>query len=255
MIDVATRTVTAAALRPTAKSVDASLLLARTVTPEPMRPGWSQALTMARSVLPHQHLISVDERLAHASARPVIVPECIVCDQGQVFISHNFRSSCQQLGIDFQPCHPGSPTEKPHIEKMMSSVATLFAQYRSGYLGSSAERRGRKAEQEPLRSIHDVQALPGEWVIASWQNRPTTGCVTRSCPGGGSRRTRKYAALAAAAGYVDRPLDVEAERRRAANLVSCASRIRHTIGCLQHGRAQASVGYPVGPEAVGTPSS
>jgi hypothetical protein len=202
MIDVATRTVTAAVLRPTTKSVDASLLLARTVTPEPMRPGWSQALTMARSVLPHQHLISVDERLAHAAARPVIVPECIVCDQGQVFISHNFRSSCQQLGIDFQPCHPGSPAEKPHIEKMMSPVATLFAQYLSGYLGSSAERRGRKAEQEPLWSIHDVQALPGEWVIAFWQNRPHDGLRDPFAPGRRFTPNEKYAALAAAAGYV-----------------------------------------------------
>jgi putative transposase len=117
--------------------VDASQLLARTVTPERMRPGWSQALAMTWSVLPHQHLLSVDERLAHAAARPVIVPECIACDQGQVFISHNFRASCQQLGIDFQPCHPGSPAQKPHTEKMMSSVATLFAQYVRGYFGSS----------------------------------------------------------------------------------------------------------------------
>ncbi len=34
------QTVTAAVLRPTTRSVDASVLLARTVTPEPMRPGW-----------------------------------------------------------------------------------------------------------------------------------------------------------------------------------------------------------------------
>ena len=39
MIDVATRTVPAAVLRPTTKSVDASVLLARALTPEPMRPG------------------------------------------------------------------------------------------------------------------------------------------------------------------------------------------------------------------------
>ena len=38
MIDVATRTVTAAVLRPSAKSVDASVCR-RAVTPEPMRPG------------------------------------------------------------------------------------------------------------------------------------------------------------------------------------------------------------------------
>ncbi len=40
LIDVATRTVPAAVISPTAKSVDASVLLARALTPEPMRPGW-----------------------------------------------------------------------------------------------------------------------------------------------------------------------------------------------------------------------
>ena len=80
MIDVATRTVTAAVLRPSARSVDASVLLARTVTPEPMRPGWAGALKMAHSVLPYERLLSVDERLEHAAARPVMVPDTIVCD-------------------------------------------------------------------------------------------------------------------------------------------------------------------------------
>jgi hypothetical protein len=112
MIDVATRTVTAAVLRPTTKAVDASVLLARTVTPEPMRPGWVDALRMSRSVLPHQRLLSIDERLEHAAARPVIVPETIVCDHGKVFVSHNFRASCRFLGVNFQPAHEGTPTDK-----------------------------------------------------------------------------------------------------------------------------------------------
>ena len=52
LIDVATRTVPAAVISPTAKSVDASVLLARALTPEPMRPGWpapSIATTKKRS--------------------------------------------------------------------------------------------------------------------------------------------------------------------------------------------------------------
>jgi putative transposase len=101
MIDVATRTVTAAVLRPSARSVDASVLLARTLTPEPMRPGWPGALKMAHSVLPYERLLSLDERLEHAAARPVIVPDTIVCDHGSVFISRNFRDSCRHLGITF----------------------------------------------------------------------------------------------------------------------------------------------------------
>ncbi|MEU9399446.1 hypothetical protein [Streptomyces sp. SID4985] len=49
---------------------DASLLLAHALTPEPMRPGWSDALKMSRPVLPHRRLLSLDERLEHAAARP-----------------------------------------------------------------------------------------------------------------------------------------------------------------------------------------
>jgi hypothetical protein len=68
---------------------------------------------MARSVLPHHRMLELDQRLAHAAARPVIVPETIVCDHGKAFISQNFRSSCRTLGITFQPAHPRTPTEYP----------------------------------------------------------------------------------------------------------------------------------------------
>jgi putative transposase len=80
LVDLATRTIAAGVLRPTTKSVDASLLLARAVTPELMRPGWPQALSMARSVLPHRRMLELDQRLEHAAAKPVIVPETIICD-------------------------------------------------------------------------------------------------------------------------------------------------------------------------------
>src|SRR6266487_4081646 len=146
MVDLATRSITAGVLRPATKSVDASLLLARTVTPEPMRPGWAQALAMSRSVLPHRRLLALDQRLEHAAARPVIVPETIVCDHGKAFISNNFRSACRRLGINFHPSHPRSPAEKPHIERTLESVATLFAQFVAGYVGRSAEHRGRNVE-------------------------------------------------------------------------------------------------------------
>ena len=100
LIDVATRTVPAAVIRPTTKSVDASVLLARALTPEPMRPGWPQSLAMAHSALPYERLLSIDERLRHAAARPVIVPDTIVIDHGSVFVSGNFRSSLDHLQVE-----------------------------------------------------------------------------------------------------------------------------------------------------------
>jgi hypothetical protein len=202
MIDVATRTVTAAVLRPTTKAVDASVLLARTVTPEPMRPGWADALRMSRSVLPHQRLLSIDERLEHAAARPVIVPETIVCDHGKVFVSHNFRASCRFLGINFQPGHEGTPTDKPHIERMLGSVATGFAQFVAGYTGANTERRGRKVADGPLWSMLELQELLDEWIVAKWQNRPHDGLRDPASPGRAFTPNEKYAALIEAAGYV-----------------------------------------------------
>jgi hypothetical protein len=56
-VDVATRTICAAVLRPeNTKAVDASLLLARMLVPEPIRPGWPEALAASASALPYRRL-------------------------------------------------------------------------------------------------------------------------------------------------------------------------------------------------------
>jgi putative transposase len=67
-VDVATRTICAAVLRPVGtKAVDAALLLARLLVPEPMRPGWAAALRMSASRLPHARLVDVDARMELAA--------------------------------------------------------------------------------------------------------------------------------------------------------------------------------------------
>ncbi|WP_443048412.1 integrase [Streptomyces sp. NBC_00053] len=202
LVDVATRTIAAAVLRPTTKSVDASLLLARALTPEPMRPGWAQALAMSRSVLPHRRLLTLDERLEHAAARPVIIPETIVCDRGKAFISENFRAACRSLEINFQPCHPRSPAEKPHIERTLESVATLFCQFLPGHLGRTAEHRGRRVEDEPLWSMMEIQELLDEWLVAKWQTRHHDGLRDPGSPGRTFTPNQKYASLIESSGYV-----------------------------------------------------
>jgi len=202
MIDVATRTVTAAVLRPSARSVDAAVLLARTLTPEPMRPGWAEALSMARSVLPYERLLSIDERMAHAAARPVMVPDTIVIDHGSVFVSANFRAACRHLGISIQPAHLASGAEKPHIERAFGSVGSLFCEFVSGYTGRNPDRRGRGTEAAPLWSMLELQELLDEWLIAAWQNRQHEELRDPAHPGRAFTPNEKYAALVEAAGYV-----------------------------------------------------
>lgn len=209
MVDIATRSITAAVLRPSTKAADASALLARSVTPEAMRPGWAEALRMSRSALPHRRLLSIDERLEHAAARPVIVPETIVCDHGSVFISHAFRSSCRYLGINLQPAHKATPTDKGTIEKTLGSVATLFAQFVAGYTGSTTERRGRGLEDGPLWSLPELQNLLDEWIIAVWQTRPHDALRDPDAPGRAFSPNEKYATLLESCGYVPVPLGGE----------------------------------------------
>jgi hypothetical protein len=67
LIDVATRTVPAAVISPTAKSVDASVLLARALTPEPMRPGWPASLAPPGPTTAHRE----DVLLARHAVLPV----------------------------------------------------------------------------------------------------------------------------------------------------------------------------------------
>ncbi|QCB97633.1 transposase [Arthrobacter sp. PAMC25564] len=171
MVDIATRSIPAAVIRPATKAVDAALLLARCLTPEPMRPGWAKAASMAASALPYRSMKSIDERLAGAAAKPVIVPETIVCDHGKAYLSNTFKSACRSQGISLQPAHPDTPTDKPVIERTLQSIGTLFAQYVTGYLGSSVERRGKNAEGQAVFSLPEIQDLLDEWIVTGWQNR------------------------------------------------------------------------------------
>jgi putative transposase len=115
-VDVASRTICAAVLRPVAsKAVDAALLLARMLVPEPMRPGWAEALRMSASRLPYARLLGVDARMEMAAAKPVIVPDTIVIDGGKVFMSDTFIRACARLGVSVQDSRPRTPTDKPQV--------------------------------------------------------------------------------------------------------------------------------------------
>ncbi|MEV0987816.1 hypothetical protein [Streptomyces sp. NPDC049949] len=165
-VDVASRTICAAVLRPAGtKAVDAALLLARTLVPEPMRPGWAEALRMSASLIPRARLMSIDARLEHAAAKPVIVPDTIVIDHGKVFISETFTAACRTLGISVQPARPATPTDKGIVERTFSSINTLFCQHVAGSVGSNVTRRGQ--DVEAVWTLRELSELFEEWLIAS----------------------------------------------------------------------------------------
>ncbi|MEU6239334.1 integrase, partial [Kitasatospora sp. NPDC047058] len=201
-VDVTTRTICAALLRPAGtKGVDAAVLLAKMLVPEPMRPGWSQTLAMADSILPHQRLMAVDKRLEFAAAKPVIVPDTIVIDHGKVFVSETFSSACSLLGISLQPARPRTPTDKAIVERTFASINSLFCQYVAGYTGSDVTRRGSDPAAEAVWTLAQLQDLLDEWIIC-WQQRPHEGLRNPYMPGRILSPNESYAIAVARAGYL-----------------------------------------------------
>jgi transposase InsO family protein len=207
-VDVASRTICAAVLRPVGtKAVDAALLLARMLVPEPMRPGWSAALRMSASRLPHARLLDVDTRMELAAAKPVIVPDTIVIDNGKVFVSDTFTRACARLGVSVQNCRPGTPTDKGIVEATFDAINTLFCQHVAAYTGSNTTLRG--SDLNAVWTVPDLQDLLDEWLLCGWQQRPHDALRDPYFPRRAISPNDKYAALVAAAGYL--PLTLSGE--------------------------------------------
>jgi putative transposase len=201
VVDIATRTICAAVLRPVGtKAVDAALLLARMLVPEPMRPGWSASLRMSASVLPHARLLDIDARMELAAARPVIVPDTIVIDGGKVFVSDTFTRACDRLGVSVQRARPHTPTDKPVVEATFGAINTLFCQHVASYTGSNTTLRG--ADVTGAWTLPELQELLDEWLLAGWQTRPHDALRDPLAPRRMLSPNEKYAALVAAAGYL-----------------------------------------------------
>ena len=188
-VDVATRTICAAVLRPVGtKAVDAALLLARMLVPEPMRPGWSTALRMSASRLPHARLVDIDARMELAAARPVIVPDTIVIDGGKVFVSDTFTRACERLGVSVQRARPRTPTDKAIVEATFARSTRCSA---STSPPTPARTRRCAASTRPARGrcrSCRTCSMSGCWPGGSRAH--TMRCATRCCRGGRCRRTR-----------------------------------------------------------------
>ncbi|MER7048330.1 Mu transposase C-terminal domain-containing protein [Streptomyces jumonjinensis] len=206
-VDVATRSILAAVLCPNAtKAVDAALLLAEMAVPHPARPTWPDILRMDHArALPCQRLVTLDERLAGAAARPVVLPEAIVVDRGKVFVSRAFTAACESLGISVQPAPPRAPTAKGIVERTFGSINALFCQHLPGYTGSDVARRGPDTEKDACYSVAQLQDLLDEWLV-HYHHRPHEGLRHPMMPRKALTPNQMWAVLVAVAGYVPVPL-------------------------------------------------
>ncbi|MFF9364514.1 Mu transposase C-terminal domain-containing protein [Streptomyces griseoluteus] len=228
-IDVVSRSILAAVIRPKSsgtragsssrrhggratKAVDALFLLAEMCTPQPMRPHWSLKAGAKDSDLPYAQLVEADGRMEGAAARPVIIPETIVMDNGKVFAGRAFMDACAQLGISVRPAAAHSPTHKAIIERTFGSVKSLFSQFLPGYTGKDLTHRGKNVAGERLWRIDQINDFLQQWIALGWQQRPHSELRNPFLPSMPPRTPNQvFAAHIASSGYV--PLSLSAEDR------------------------------------------
>ncbi|CAM5590592.1 Transposase OS=Kitasatospora aureofaciens OX=1894 GN=GCM10010502_73930 PE=4 SV=1 [Kitasatospora aureofaciens] len=206
-LDVATRSVCAAVLRPMGtRAADAAVLLAQMATPMRMRPGWEKALALERSVVPYERLVSLDARLEGVAARPVIVPETVVVDQGRVFVSSSFLAACESLGVSVQPVPPANGPAKGQVERTFLTIRHRFSQYVAGYTGSDVTERGGAVEDEACWTLPQLRELWEEWLVADWQSRVHEGLRHPTMPGLALSPNEMWASLVGVCGYAPVPV-------------------------------------------------
>jgi hypothetical protein len=162
-------------------------------------PGVVPLLRMSASRLPHARLLEVDARMEMAAAKPVIVPDTIVIDNGKVFVSDTFIRACARLGVSVQNCRPGTRAGKGIVEATCAAVNTLFCQHVAAYTGSSTQLRGDRVDAQAAWTVPDLQDLLDEWLLG-WQQRPHDALRDPYFPRRAISLNDKYAALVAAAG-------------------------------------------------------
>jgi transposase InsO family protein len=177
-MDVATRSVLAWRFTAVGTSAtDASLMLADMLTPEPMRPGWEDAVRFTSLRMNTSRLVDIDSRLAAAATRPVIWPQTVVIDHGKIFVGKVFTAACARLGTSIQPARTGRPTDKAIVERAFGTIRTQFAEAIAGYKGRSVAHRGDNVEDIARWTIEEIEDFFAEYVVAVWQRRAHGGIV------------------------------------------------------------------------------
>ncbi|MFD3935841.1 transposase [Streptomyces sp. NPDC058611] len=207
-IDVCTRSLLGWRLVPKGtKGVDAGMVIADSMLPEPMRPGWPESLRHKMLRLPCEPLLSLDERFAAAAARPVIFPEAIVIDHGKAFASQAVKNVCRRYGITIQDARKYRPVDKPQVEAAFKTIRTQLSEHIAGYKGNHVVHRGRDVDAVARWTIAELEEFFAEYVVAVYQRRHHKGLVLPGFPEINLSPNDAYRLAVHRCGYIAAPRD------------------------------------------------
>jgi transposase InsO family protein len=189
------------------KGIDIGLLLADVLVPQPMRPGWPEALRFSAMRIPADRIIEADQRLADAAALPVVYPETIIIDHGDQYQSDVMERACRKLGISIQDARVLTPTDKAKVERVFETIRTQFSEHIAGYKGHDVVHRGTDIESKARWTVNELEEFFAEYVVSFYQRRRHAGLIPQGFPDEQLSPNDAYALALTYTGYVTCPTD------------------------------------------------
>lgn len=114
---------------------------------------------------------------------PACLPEAIVVDHGNTYLSNHVISACARLGITIQPAVPYKPTDKPTVERFFKTLRQGLLQHLPSYKGPDVASRGYKVEHHALYFVSELEQIIREWVGTIYHHTRHHGLSLPEVPG------------------------------------------------------------------------
>jgi len=110
-----------------------------------------------------------------------VMPAILKVDNGSGFINASITTALDSLGIVLDPCLPGTPEDKPHVERLFGTFNRERASLLPGFSGHSvadAQKLRAKAKKETGRAVitagitsQQLQEVLDAWVDGEYHQR------------------------------------------------------------------------------------
>jgi transposase InsO family protein len=172
-MDWYSRCITGLRVTGSTKSIDVSSTLFHTYRPRPAPQEWPEHAVWPEHGIPRGVLIdrgAMDGPVV-AAAGPALVPETIVVDHGEVYISEHITSVCRRLGMSIQPARLRTGRDKGPIERFFRTLRQGLLEALPGYKGPDVYSRGLDPEGEAFLFIDELDAIIREWIAVVFTDR------------------------------------------------------------------------------------
>lgn len=136
-------------------------------------------------VVPSESAQSVRRTLVETIRAWGIMPERLRTDNGSGYINKTILTAAPLLGIEVEPCLPGSPEKKPFVERLFGTFTRERAALLAGFAGhnvadaqrlrGAAKKRTGRAVIVPEMTPEELQQVIDNWMDGVYAQRVHSG--------------------------------------------------------------------------------